>query len=162
MFKSRILSFFQYKYQLNVDGTVAAYRFPFLMTGGSTVMKQDSGYYEHFYSQLQPWQHFIPVQEDLSDLLDQIEWAKSHDVEAQNMAKAAKAFAADQLHPQRVICYHAKLLQSLSKRLITPVTITSSMDKVEEEPSRYLSCQCDLKSKSKKDKDKETHLKEEL
>ena len=32
--------------------------------------------------QLKPFEHYIPVKHDLSDLLDQIEWAKTHDEEA--------------------------------------------------------------------------------
>lgn len=41
--------FFKYKYQVTLDGTVAAYRFPYLMAGDGLIFKQESGYYEHFY-----------------------------------------------------------------------------------------------------------------
>ena len=60
----------QYKYQLSVDGTVAAYRFPFLLAGDSLVVKQQSDYYEHFYNELTPGQHFLEVKHDLSDLVE--------------------------------------------------------------------------------------------
>ena len=40
---------FKNKYQLNIDGTVAAYRLPALIAGNAVVFKQDSDYYEHFY-----------------------------------------------------------------------------------------------------------------
>lgn len=72
---------FQYKYQINIDGTVAAYRLPYLLAGNSVVLKQDSIYYEHFYNELQPWKHFIPFKSDLSDLLEKLQWAKDHDEE---------------------------------------------------------------------------------
>ena len=39
----------QFKYQINVDGTVAAYRLPYLLAADSVVFKQESKYYEHFY-----------------------------------------------------------------------------------------------------------------
>ena len=71
--------FFDYKYQMNLDGKVAAYRMPFLLAGGSLVFKADSSYYEHFYRSLTPWKHFVPVKADLSDLLEKIQWAKDHD-----------------------------------------------------------------------------------
>lgn len=61
---------------MNVDGTVAAYRFPYLMLGNSLVLKQDSPYYEHFYTHLKPGVHYIPVKRDLSDLIEKIKWAK--------------------------------------------------------------------------------------
>lgn len=66
----------QYKYQVNVDGTVAAYRFPYLLLGDSLVLKQDSQYYEHFYTVLKPWKHYVPVKRSLEDLLEKIKWAK--------------------------------------------------------------------------------------
>ncbi len=72
---------FQHKYQLNIDGTVAAYRFPYLLAGGSLVLKQDSKYYEHFYKELKPYEHYVPFKHDLSDLLQQIQWAKDNDEE---------------------------------------------------------------------------------
>lgn len=64
-----------------MDGTVAAYRLPYLLAGNSVVFKHDSIYYEHFYKQLQPWVHYIPFKADLSDLLEKIQWAKDHDEE---------------------------------------------------------------------------------
>ena len=66
----------QYKYQVNVDGTVAAYRFPYLMLGNSLVLKQKSPYYEHFYTHLKPGKHYIPLERNLADLIQKIKWAK--------------------------------------------------------------------------------------
>lgn len=75
----------QYKYQINIDGTVAAYRLPYLLAGDSVVLKQDSGYYEHFYNELRPWEHYIPVRADLGDLLEKIQWARDNDEEVMMM-----------------------------------------------------------------------------
>lgn len=104
-----MLLLLQYKYQVNIDGTVAAYRMPYLLAGGGMILKQDSPYYEHFYSQLKPWVHFVPFERDLSDLTDKIHWALEHDDEAQTIAKNARIFANEHLLPQKVICYHAAL-----------------------------------------------------
>lgn len=76
----------QHKYQINVDGTVAAYRLPYLLVGDSVVLKQDSIYYEHFYNELQPWKHYIPVKSNLSDLLEKLQWAKDHDEEVRSVS----------------------------------------------------------------------------
>uniref|UniRef100_A0A8C7WU26 Protein O-glucosyltransferase 2 n=1 Tax=Oryzias sinensis TaxID=183150 RepID=A0A8C7WU26_9TELE len=73
--------FFKYKYQINIDGTVAAYRLPYLLAGDSVVFKVDSAYYEHFYKQLRAWEHYVPVRADLGDLLEKIQWARDHDSE---------------------------------------------------------------------------------
>lgn len=59
-----------------MDGTVAAYRFPYLMLGNSLVLKQKSPYYEHFYTHLKPGKHYVPVERNLVDLIEKIKWAK--------------------------------------------------------------------------------------
>ncbi|WAR13233.1 PLGT2-like protein [Mya arenaria] len=68
-----------YKYQINIDGTVAAYRFPYLLAGDAVVFKQESEYYEFFYKELEPFVHYIPFKHDLSDLREKIQWAKEND-----------------------------------------------------------------------------------
>ena len=78
-----LFSLHQYKYQINIDGTVAAYRFPYLMGGGSLILKQDSHYYEHFYRHLRPWVHYVPVKRDISDIVERLEWALEHDDEVE-------------------------------------------------------------------------------
>ena len=71
----------QHKYQINIDGTVAAYRLPYLIAGDSVVLKQDSPFYEHFYKDMKPYEHYIPFKRDLSDLMEKIQWAKDNDVQ---------------------------------------------------------------------------------
>lgn len=106
-----VICLLQYKYQLNIDGTVAAYRFPYLLAGDSLVFKQDSYYYEFFYKELKPWTHYVPVQSDLSDLVKRIVWAKENDDVAQSIARNGQKFARENLMPQDVFCYHAVLFE---------------------------------------------------
>jgi hypothetical protein len=109
-----LTDFFKYKYQINIDGTVAAYRFPFLMVGGSLILKQDSEYYEHFYHQLNPWEHYVPLKKDLSDVREKLEWALSHDEEARKIAENAYRFAVENLLPDKLYCYMYRLLKGYS------------------------------------------------
>lgn len=101
--------FFQYKYQLNIDGTVASYRFPYLLAGDSLVLKQDSQYYEHFYRDVKPNEHYVPVKRDLSDLVTKVKWALKHDKEARRISKNGSTFARENLMPAHIFCYHAVL-----------------------------------------------------
>ncbi|KAK9510136.1 hypothetical protein O3M35_004983 [Rhynocoris fuscipes] len=137
--------FFDYKYQLNLDGTVAAYRFPFLLIGDSVVFKQDSPYYEHFYSDLTPWVHYIPVKRDLSNLVQLIKWAKRNDDKIREISKAGHAYAENNLLPQHVFCYHATLFNEWSKKLISSVRIREGMELAEEPESK--GCYCENVSK---------------
>lgn len=142
--------FFDYKYQINIDGTVAAYRMPYLLAGGGMVFKQDSPYYEHFYSQLRAWEHYVPVKRDLSDLIDRIKWAQDNDEKAQNIANNAKSFANSNLLPQHVFCYHAALFLEWSKRIKSEVVIDEGMTHV---PQPNFDCDCESQKKSNKRED---------
>ncbi|XP_014361610.2 protein O-glucosyltransferase 2 [Papilio machaon] len=133
--------FFDYKYQLNIDGTVAAYRFPYLLSGGGMVLKQESPYYEHFYSQLREWEHYVPVARDLSDLVEKIHWAIKNDDKAHNIANNGRKFAQENLLPQHIICYHALLFSEWSKRISSEVTIREGMTHV---PQPKFECDCSL------------------
>ena len=71
--------FLQYKYQINIDGIVAAYRLPYLLIGDAVVIKQDSEYYEHFYHQLETYKHYTPMCHDLNDIVELVQWAIDND-----------------------------------------------------------------------------------
>ncbi|XP_059060520.1 protein O-glucosyltransferase 2-like [Achroia grisella] len=131
--------FFDYKYQVNVDGTVAAYRLPYLLAGGGMVLKQNSPYFEHFYELLQPWKHYVPVARDLSDLTKRLKWALANDNEARKIAENARIFANNNLLPQHIICYHAVLFSEWSKRLESKVTVEDGMTHV---PQTQFACDC--------------------
>ncbi|XP_014253410.1 KDEL motif-containing protein 1-like isoform X2 [Cimex lectularius] len=124
--------FFDYKYQINLDGTVAAYRFPYLLAGDSLVLKQNSPYYEHFYSELEPWVHYVPVKRDLSDLVEKIKWAKENDDKAKAISQAGRRFAVENLLPQDILCYHVQLFYEWSKRLLSKVEIKKGMERVQQ------------------------------
>lgn len=98
---------------MNIDGTVASYRLPYLLGGGSAVFKQISPYYEHFYSKLQPYEHYIPVKRDLSDLIENIEWAKKekNQKHVKEIALKAREFAVNNLLPRNIYCYHMTLFK---------------------------------------------------
>jgi hypothetical protein len=96
---------------ISVDGTVAAYRLPFLLAGDSLILKQESPFYEHFYRDLQPNVHFLPLKRDLSDVIEQINWARAHPEKVRQMISNARQFVHDQLQPKHIYCYHALLLK---------------------------------------------------
>ena len=51
------------------------------MAGGSLIFKQESQYYEHFYHQTEPWKHYVPLKDDVSDIEEKLNWALEHDKE---------------------------------------------------------------------------------
>lgn len=133
---------FQYKYQVNVDGTVAAYRFPYLMLGDSLVLKQDSQYYEFFYGRLQPGVHYVPVRRNLSDLLEKIKWARENDARAQEMAAAGQMLARDLLQPSRLYCYYRRVLQAYAERQAGAPLRHPDMELVPQPDDHTAACAC--------------------
>ncbi|KAK3085442.1 hypothetical protein FSP39_003355 [Pinctada imbricata] len=145
--------FFKYKYQINLDGTVAAYRLPYLLGGNSLVLKQDSNYYEHFYKMLKPYEHYVPFKRDLSDLREKIEWAKKHDDEAKKIGQNAQRFVKENLMPNDIFCYHVKVLEKFSKLLKRPpAKPDSSWELVDQPNDNDSKCDCKrLKTKVSND-----------
>ncbi|KAM6984990.1 protein O-glucosyltransferase 2 [Aplochiton taeniatus] len=134
--------FFKYKYQINIDGTVAAYRLPYLLASDTVVLKQDSSYYEHFYSQLRPWEHYIPIQADLGDLLDKIQWARDHDEEARKIAMASQQFARNNLMGDSVFCYYFQLFQEYAKLQVAEPKVREGMELVNQPMDDLFPCTC--------------------
>uniref|UniRef100_A0AAY4BND8 Glycosyl transferase CAP10 domain-containing protein n=1 Tax=Denticeps clupeoides TaxID=299321 RepID=A0AAY4BND8_9TELE len=134
--------FFKYKYQINIDGTVAAYRFPYLLAGGSVVLKQDSAYYEHFYQELTPWEHYVPFKADLSDLLEKLRWARGHDEQAKRIALAGQQFARTHLMGDSVFCYYFRLFQEYAKRQVSEPEVREGMEPVEQPKDDLFPCHC--------------------
>ncbi|XP_077339047.1 protein O-glucosyltransferase 2 [Lithobates pipiens] len=134
--------FFKYKYQILIDGTVAAYRMPYLLSGNSVILKQDSIYYEHFYGDLQPWKHYVPFRKDLSDLLEKIQWVKDHDIEAKRIAQAGQEFARNNLMGEHIFCYYFKLFQTYAKLQVSEPKIREGMEIVEHPTDNLFPCQC--------------------
>ncbi|XP_041088964.1 protein O-glucosyltransferase 3-like isoform X4 [Polyodon spathula] len=142
--------FFKYKYQVNVDGTVAAYRFPYLMLGNSLVLKQASSFYEHFYTHLKPGKHYVQVKQNLSDLIEKITWAKENDAKAEKIAREGQALARELLQPFRLYCYYFTVFQKYAKLQASKPEIRKGMEFVPQ-PSDFDSfCSC---QRNKQEKD---------
>eukprot|EP00475_Leptophrys_vorax_P039889 TRINITY_DN7303_c0_g1_i14.p1 TRINITY_DN7303_c0_g1~~TRINITY_DN7303_c0_g1_i14.p1 ORF type:complete len:453 (-),score=97.51 TRINITY_DN7303_c0_g1_i14:471-1829(-) len=93
----------EWKYLVVVDGNSNPDRFPFFLSLGSVVLRQEWIGLEVFEYGLKPFEHYIPVKRDLSDLIEKIEWAKSHDDECKQIAQNAWCFINSTFtHPTNV------------------------------------------------------------
>ncbi len=109
----------RYKYLVDVDGNSCSFeRYFWALLSNSVVLKQMTPNIQWYYGALNPYEHFIPVKEDLSDLFDQIQWAKTHDKEAQQIAARATAFIRNELTPEDTLVYMTHLLREYAKRQI--------------------------------------------
>jgi hypothetical protein len=63
----------------------------------------------------QAYVHYVPVNEDLSDLVEKLEWAKAHDQEAKEIAANAHQFACEHIAQEACDEYLYHLLVAYSK-----------------------------------------------
>jgi len=73
-------------------------------------LKQETQNVQWFYTQLKPWIHYIPVEEDLSDLIEKIQWAIDNDEASKIIAQNAHTFVEENLMPEHVALYCYKVL----------------------------------------------------
>ena len=132
--------FFQYKYQINIDGTVAAYRLPYLLAGNSLVLKQDSKYYEFFYNLLKPDVHYIKVDKELNQLMEILNSLRENDSKLKEIIKNSNQLVLENLLPEHVFCYHFNLFQKYSKLLRKGVQLRPEMTKVFADDQNQCNC----------------------
>lgn len=104
-----------YKYIVNVDGHVNAFRLSLEMSMGSVILLADSKYRIWFRRYLKEYVHYVPVSEDLSDLFEKIRWCREHDKECEQIAKNAKEFYQRYLKKNGILDYLQYLLFSLKQ-----------------------------------------------
>ena len=104
---------YKYKYLINVDGNVAAYRLGFLLGTGSVVLIVKGKYRLWFEQWLIEGVHYIGVKEDLSDLKQKIEWCIQHDDECKKIAENSVKFFNERLTLEPIYDYMVDALHKL-------------------------------------------------
>ena len=104
-----------YKYIVNVDGHVNAFRLSLELSMGSVVLLADSKYRVWFRRYLIPYVHFVPVKEDLSNLFDQIRWCRENDEKCQEITRNAKIFYDTFLSKNGILDYLQYLFFRIKK-----------------------------------------------
>jgi hypothetical protein len=92
-----------YKYLIDVDGNSNAWSALFQkLLSGSVVLKVASpnNFRQWYYDDLIPWVNFVPIDSDMSDLVEKMDWLHEHDDEARKIGENG-AKLANQLTYQR-------------------------------------------------------------
>lgn len=83
----------QYRFLIDIDGVANAWSFFDKLLMGRCVLKVGTPFEQWFYDSIAPWEHFVPVQPDLSDLEEKLDWCFDNDSEAQAIAERGQNFA---------------------------------------------------------------------
>lgn len=92
---------FEYKYIFIIDGNCIASAHQWVFGSGSVpimITHPDNNYW--FKSYLKPMVNYVPIQYDLSDLEEKLNWLVSHDEEAEQIAKNAEHLARTLFNPE--------------------------------------------------------------
>ena len=112
---SRCFNF--YKYHLDIDGNTNAWAGFFLkLLTGSPVLKVASPrrFQQWYYPRLRPWEHYVPVEEDMSDLVEKVEWLRNNSDSARRIGETALALMTCMTYEAEV----QTTAESLSRALV--------------------------------------------
>lgn len=101
----------KYKYLISLDGNTCAWvRVPWIMLSNSVLVKQESRKIEWFYLGLEPYFHYIPLKNDLTDIFEKIEWMKNNDIKLQEISINAQNFIKNELMPENIDAHMSIIL----------------------------------------------------
>ena len=85
------------------------------LASNSVVFKQESVHVTWFEDALKACVHYIPIHNNMDNLIDQIIWARGHDEECQKIANTATQWVKDNLTVEDLYFYWLYLLQEYAK-----------------------------------------------
>jgi serine/threonine protein kinase len=107
----------EYKYIVNVDGHVSAFRLSLELSMGSVILAVNSQWKIWYSNLLIPFTHYVPVKEDLTDLIEKIKWCRENDDKCEKIAKNAREFFLTFLQKDGVLDYTQKILVDLKNEM---------------------------------------------
>nr|CAB3264996.1 protein O-glucosyltransferase 1 [Phallusia mammillata] len=121
----------KYKYLFNFRGVAASFRLKHLFLCNSLVFHVGHEWLEFFYPALKPWVHYIPVNTDLKDVEELLEFARENDDLMKQIATRGKRFIEQRLRMEDVECYWKKLLLNYSNLLDYTVSRNMSYQEIQ-------------------------------
>ena len=103
-----------YKYILNIDGHVNAFRLGFELQSGSLILLVESEKRIWISSFIEPYKHYVPIKHDLSDLFQIIDWCKANDSECKRITMNAKKLFNERLGKEKIFDYMQEKLNSFA------------------------------------------------
>ena len=89
----------------------------------STLIKPDSENIQWYYKALQSGTHYVPVQADYTDLPEVYQWLKTHDKEAEQIAKQGQTLANSIFSKKELERYVVTLLNEYAQILKKPKSL---------------------------------------
>jgi len=105
----------KFKYIVHIDGHVSAFRLSATLKLNSVILMVESKWKMWFSDLLVPYEHYVPIKSDLSDLYEQIAWCKANDDLCECIAANARDFSELYLEKDGILDYTQKMLMDLKQ-----------------------------------------------
>ena len=117
----------RYKYLISLDGNTCAWkRVPWILLSNSVLLKQETSNIQWFYPALKPYVHYIPLNESITDIFQQLDWMKRNDDKVKEISKNAQIFALNHLLPHH-IQQHTSMILNEYHRLHAGATLKATL-----------------------------------
>jgi hypothetical protein len=93
----------KYSALLDIGGAGYSGRLKFLLFSNRPLLLVDREYVEYFHDDLVPFEHYIPVKIDLSDLLEKHDWILNNQTHSLKIAQKAKEFAIKNFTKDKIL-----------------------------------------------------------
>jgi hypothetical protein len=114
--RKKLSQWADFKYYVNLDGVVMGGRLNKLFALGGVVLQHQAGYYEHMTALAKPYEHYVPIAYDLSDLIPKIKWLQSNDGEAEKIARQGRELFSRRMRLEDDLCYTWRALEALGSK----------------------------------------------
>lgn len=106
------------KFALDIDGPSNSWGnlYTRLLLGCCVLKVQSAANFRQwFYDDFVPWTHFVPVASDLSDIVEKVEWCRSHDQACREIAAAGQDFALKRTPESETVAAVLKINERLGQ-----------------------------------------------
>ncbi len=107
---------YQWKYLLDIRGYGWTDRVKLLLASGRVLLLVERPYREYYFDLIKPMVHYVPIEEDLSDLINKIHYLDENPEVYNDIVENAVAFVKENFKKEKIIKYMAKCVLDNSKR----------------------------------------------
>ena len=120
------------RFAMDIDGNTNAWSnlFTRLLLGNCVIkVASAGGYRQWYYDRLEPGVHFVPVQSDMADLVEKVEWCLGHPAECLLIARAGRELALSVTYERETAAAIERINEYARRRLAPSVQSWSMMDR---------------------------------
>ena len=107
----------EYKYIVHIDGHVSAFRLSSELSTNSLLLIVESEWRVWYSNKLKPYEHYIPIKHDLSDLISKIEWCKSNDQKCEIISRNAYNFFNSHLQKDSILDFFQTTIINMKRNM---------------------------------------------